>query len=43
MSAITAGDNLTFSRLIKNASAALRAAQLKGGDRVMKRVPTDAG
>lgn len=39
MSAVTAGDDLTFSRLIRSASAALRAAQLKGGDRVMKRVP----
>ena len=35
---ISAGENLTFSRLIKDASAALKAAQLKGGDRVMKRV-----
>jgi diguanylate cyclase (GGDEF)-like protein len=35
---ISTGENLTFSRLIKDATAALRAAQLKGGDRVMKRV-----
>jgi diguanylate cyclase (GGDEF)-like protein len=35
---ISAGESLTFSRLIKDASAALKAAQLKGGDRVMKRV-----
>lgn len=35
---ISAGEGLTFSRLIKDASAALKAAQLKGGDRVMKRV-----
>jgi diguanylate cyclase (GGDEF)-like protein len=34
---IDAGESLTFSRLIKDASAALKAAQLKGGDRVMKR------
>lgn len=34
---VSAGDNLTFSKLIKNAASALRAAQLKGGDRVMKR------
>lgn len=32
-----AGDTLTFSKLIRSASAALKAAQLKGGDRVMKR------
>lgn len=37
---IEGGDNLTFSKLIKNATSALRAAQLKGGDRVMKRVPS---
>ncbi|MBW2734477.1 MAG: diguanylate cyclase [Deltaproteobacteria bacterium] len=37
---IEAGDNLTFSKLIKNATSALRAAQLKGGDRVMKRMPS---
>jgi diguanylate cyclase (GGDEF)-like protein len=35
---ISSGENLTFSRLIKDATVALRAAQLKGGDRVMKRV-----
>ncbi len=35
---IAAGENFTFARLIKDATAALRAAQLKGGDRVMKRV-----
>jgi len=35
---IGAGDNLTFSKLIKDATAALKAAQLKGGDKVMKRV-----
>jgi diguanylate cyclase (GGDEF)-like protein len=35
---ISAGDNLTFSKLIRNATAALRAAQLKGGDKVMKKV-----
>lgn len=35
---ISAGDNLSFGKLIKNATAALKAAQLKGGDRVMKRV-----
>jgi len=35
---ISEGDSLTFSRLIKDATAALKAAQLKGGDRVMKRV-----
>jgi len=35
---ISTGNNLTFSRLIKDATAALKAAQLKGGDRVMKRV-----
>ena len=35
---ISAGDNLSFARLIKAATTALRAAQLKGGDRVMKRV-----
>lgn len=34
---VSAGDNLTFSKLIKNAASALRVAQLKGGDRVMKR------
>jgi diguanylate cyclase (GGDEF)-like protein len=39
---ISAGENLTFSRLIKDATAALRAAQLKGGDRVMKRVAVKA-
>jgi diguanylate cyclase (GGDEF)-like protein len=33
------GDNVTFSKLIKDAHAALKAAQLKGGDRVMKRLP----
>ncbi len=38
LAGISVGDNLTFSKLIKDASAALRAAQLKGGDRVMKRV-----
>lgn len=32
------GDDLTFSRLVKSALAALKAAQLKGGNRVMKRV-----
>jgi len=37
---ITGGDTMTFSKLIKSAVAALKAAQLKGGDRVMKRVPT---
>ena len=37
VAAITAGDNLTFSRLIKDAAAALRVAQLKGGDKVVKR------
>ena len=42
MSAITAGDNLTFSRLIKNASAALRAAQLKGGHELHRFGRTDA-
>jgi len=35
---ISEGDSLTFSRLIKDATAALKAAQLKGGDKVMKRV-----
>lgn len=35
---IAGGESLTFSRLIKDASAALKAAQLKGGDKVMKRV-----
>jgi diguanylate cyclase (GGDEF)-like protein len=35
---ISGGESLTFSRLIKDASAALKAAQLKGGDKVMKRV-----
>ncbi len=35
---ISTGENLTFSRLIKDATTALKAAQLKGGDRVMKRV-----
>jgi len=35
---ISEGENLTFSKLIKDATTALRAAQLKGGDRVMKRV-----
>jgi len=35
---ISEGESLTFSRLIKDATAALKAAQLKGGDRVMKRV-----
>jgi diguanylate cyclase (GGDEF)-like protein len=39
---ISAGDNLSFAKLIKNATSALRAAQLKGGDRVMKRVNTRA-
>lgn len=39
---ISAGENLTFSRLIKDATAALRAAQLKGGDRVMKRISKPA-
>lgn len=37
VAAISAADTLTFSRIIKDAAAALRAAQLKGGDRVMKR------
>ncbi|PID38143.1 MAG: hypothetical protein CSA65_08755 [Proteobacteria bacterium] len=37
---ISTGDNLSFAKLIKNATSALRAAQLKGGDRVMKRVNT---
>lgn len=32
------GESLTFSRLIKSALTALKAAQLKGGNRVMKRV-----
>lgn len=32
------GEDLTFSRLVKSALAALKAAQLKGGNRVMKRV-----
>jgi diguanylate cyclase (GGDEF)-like protein len=36
---VSGGDKLTFSRLIKYAAAALRAAQLKGGDKVMKRLP----
>ena len=31
------GDNFTFSKLIKVAASALRAAQLKGGDRVLGR------
>lgn len=31
------GESITFSKLIKDALAALKAAQLKGGDRVMKR------
>jgi diguanylate cyclase (GGDEF)-like protein len=35
---VAAGESLTFSRLIKDATTALRAAQLKGGDKVMKRV-----
>ncbi len=35
---VSAGESLTFSRLIKDATTALRAAQLKGGDKVMKRV-----
>jgi len=35
---ISEGDSLTFARLIKDATAALKAAQLKGGDKVMKRV-----
>ena len=35
---ISTGDSLTFSKLIRSANAAIRAAQLKGGDRVMKRV-----
>lgn len=39
---ISTGDNLSFAKLIKNATSALRAAQLKGGDRVMKRVNTRA-
>jgi diguanylate cyclase (GGDEF)-like protein len=30
------GENLTFSRLIKDATAALKAAHLKGGDQVLK-------
>ena len=34
---LAVGDRVTFSRLIKDATAAVRAAQLKGGDRVMKR------
>ena len=34
---VTAGDDLTFSKLIRNATAALKAAHLKGGDKVMKR------
>ena len=40
---LSEGDSLTFSRLIKDASAALKAAQLKGGDRVMKRVQKNSG
>jgi diguanylate cyclase (GGDEF)-like protein len=39
---ISEGESLTFSRLIKDATAALKAAQLKGGDRVMKRVHKNA-
>lgn len=39
---VSGGDKLTFSRLIKYAAAALRAAQLKGGDRVMKRLPSES-
>jgi diguanylate cyclase (GGDEF)-like protein len=39
---ISAGENLTFSRLIKDATTALKAAQLKGGDKVMKRVSKPA-
>ena len=35
---ISIGDDLTFSKLVKTAAAALKAAQLKGGDKVMKRV-----
>lgn len=35
---VATGESLTFARLIKDAVAALRAAQLKGGDKVMKRV-----
>jgi diguanylate cyclase (GGDEF)-like protein len=37
-----AGESFTFARLIKDATVALRAAQLKGGDKVMKRVSTKA-
>lgn len=36
---IDAGESFTFSKLIKDATAALKAAQLKGGDKVMIRVP----
>jgi diguanylate cyclase (GGDEF)-like protein len=39
---VSAGEHLTFSRLVKDATTALRAAQLKGGDRVMKRVSRTA-
>ncbi|MCA9672157.1 MAG: diguanylate cyclase [Myxococcales bacterium] len=42
LAGISAGDNLTFSKLIRLAASALKAAQLKGGDKVMKRVPTGA-
>jgi len=38
---ITSGDTLTFSKLIRNATSALKAAQLKGGDKVMKRVSSN--
>lgn len=39
---ISEGESLTFARLIKDATAALKAAQLKGGDKVMKRVQKSA-
>ncbi|MCB1742386.1 MAG: diguanylate cyclase [Gammaproteobacteria bacterium] len=41
LTGIGSGDKVTFSRLIRNATAALRAAQLKGGDRLVERAPTD--
>lgn len=40
---IGAGETLTFSKLIKNSAAALKAAQLRGGDKLMMRAPRTEG